>query len=129
MSRANNQPAQPATLGPAEAVPDHQAIPPQVALTPPPNEGAVASPPNAGTVAPRQESNPAQGDLSADGPRPGVIPSAAVQTPARALTAQLLALDSQLSLDQLTAILNILAPNRHMRTIASNLLSASHPPP
>lgn len=129
MTRANNQPAQLATLGPAEAVPDHQAIPPQVALTPPPNEGAVAPPPNAGIVAPLQENNPAQGGLSADGPQPGVFPSAAVQSPAQALTSQLLALDSQMSLDQLTAILNILAPNRHMRTVASNLLSSAHPPP
>ena len=117
MTRASNQSAISHTLGPAGAAPTQPVnLPPVVALTPPPAGNANAS----------LQAN----DLHATG-QPANDPTSAVNPPASApstaqnLTAQLLSVDPNMTLNQLTGILNILAPNRHMRSVASNLLRSS----
>ena len=114
MTRASDRSAISHTLGPAGAAPtqlvDIVDLPPEVAVTPPPAGNANAS----------LQAN----DLHATGPTSAVIPSAAQN-----LTTQLLSVDPNMTINQLTGILNILAPNRHMRSVASNLLRSSQPEP
>ena len=119
MTRATNQSASSLTLGPAEAAPILLAnLPPQVAVAPPPADNA-----NAGLQANNQ---PATGQ-PASGPAPALILPPPAPSPAQNLTNQLLSLDPTMTVSQLTGILNILAPNRHMRNVASNLLRSSLP--
>ena len=65
----------------------------------------------------------------ARGSAPAPIPPAPASSAAQNLTAQLLSVQPNMTLNQLTGILNILAPDRHMRSVASNLLRASQPVP
>ena len=120
MTRASNESAAPLTLGPAEvAATQNVAVPPQVAL--------VLPPPALETIAvSRQADQPANGQ-SARGRASVEIPPASAPSTAQNLTAQLLSVQPNMTLDQLTGILNILAPDRHMRSVASNLLRSSQP--
>ena len=135
MTRASNQPARSLSLGPAEAAPIQPAnLPPEVVVPPPPAENAnAAQPANDQHAAGQPASGPAQVAVPpvqvASGPAPEVIPPASAPSAAQNLTTQLLTVDPSMTLDQLTGILNILAPNRHLRRVASNLLRSSQPVP
>ena len=120
MTRATNQPGAFLTLGPTGAAPKQPAnLPPEVAVTPPPPaENANAS---------LQANDLHATGQPANGPTSAVIPPAAAPSAAQNLTAQLLSVDPNMTLNQLTGTLNILAPNRHMRTVASSLLRSSQP--
>ena len=142
MTRATNQPARSLTLGPAEAAPIQLAnlppqvanLPPQVAVPPPPAVNAnAAQPVNDQHAASQPASGPAPVAVPpaqpASGQAPEVVPPAPAPSAAQNLTTQLLTVDPTMTLDQLTGILNILAPNRHLRSVASNLLRSSQPVP
>ena len=135
MTRANNQPAQSLALGPAEAAPIQLAnLPPPVDVPPLPAENAnAAQPVNDHHAAGQAASGPAPVVVPpaqpASGPAPDIVPPAPAPSAAQNLTAQLLTVDPTMTLEQLTGILNILAPNRHLRSVASNLLRSSQPVP
>ena len=135
MTRARNQPALSLALGPPEAAPIQLAdLPPQVDVPPPPAQNANAAQPVNDHPAAGQAASgsaplvvpPAQ---PASGPAPDIVPPAPAPSAAQNLTAQLLTVDPTMTLEQLTGILNILAPNRHLRSVASNLLRSSQPVP
>ena len=111
MTSASDQPRASLSLGPAVAAPNQPVdLPPQVAEARPPSPVVNAGAP------PQANGQPAGG--------PAPAPSAAQN-----LTAQLLSVQPNMTLNQLTGILNILAPDRHMRSVASNLLRSSQPLP
>ena len=119
MTRASDRSAISHTLGPAGAAPTQLVnivdLPPIVAVTPPPAGNANAS----------LQAN----DLHATGQPANAPASAVIPSAAQNLTTQLLSVDPNMTINQLTGILNILAPNRHMRSVASNLLRSSQPEP
>ena len=119
MTRASDRSAISHTLGPAGAAPtqlvDIVDLPPEVAVTPPPAGNTNAS----------LQAN----DLHATGQPANDPASAVIPSAAQNLTTQLLSVDPNMTINQLTGILNILAPNRHMRSVASNLLRSSQPEP
>ena len=118
MSGASEQPMASLSLGPAVAAPNQPVdIPPQVAVARPPSPVVNADAPPQANVQP------------ARGPASVVIPPAPAPSAAQNLTAQLLSVQPNMTLNQLTGILNILAPDRHMRSVASNLLRSSQPLP
>ena len=118
MTRATEQPMASLSLGPAVAAPNQPVdVPPQVAVPPPPSPVVNAAAP------PQANGQPARVPAS------GVIPPAPAPSAAQNLTAQLLSVQPNMTLNQLTGILNILAPDRHMRSVASNLLRSSQPLP
>ena len=130
MTRPRAKPAVPLPLGSAGAVPQQHPAPPQVDVQPFPlfaagaHQAVLPQPPVIAAVAqPQANSQPA-----------GVPPLEATPPPAASSTAQslatrLLGLSPTMTVDQLTRILNILAPNRHIRTVASNLLRMAPQPP
>ena len=118
MTRASNQPMASLSLGPAEAAQNQVVdIPPQVAVASPPPQVLNA------VVPPQANQQPARGLA------PAAIPPAPAPSVAQNLTAQLLSVQPNMTLNQLTGILNILAPDRHMRSVASTLLRSSQPLP
>ena len=119
MTRASNRSASSLSLGSPEAAPNqHIDLPPEIVIPSPPAQHADA---------PVQAENQPAASQPASGPAPVSVPSAPVPSTAQNLTTQLLSMDPTMSVDQLTGILNILAPNRHMRSVASNLLRSSQP--
>ena len=118
MTGASDQPMASLSLGPAAAAPNQPVdVPPQVAVPLPPS-------PVVNAVAPPQANG-----QPARVPASGVIPPAQAPSAAQNLTAQLLSVQPNMTLTQLTGILNILAPDRHMRSVASNLLRSTQPLP
>ena len=118
MTGASEQPMASLSLGPAAAVPNQPVdVPPQVAVPLPPSPVVNAAAP------PQANGQPARVPAS------GVIPPAPAPSAAQNLTAQLLSVQPNMTLNQLTGILNILAPDRHMRSVASNLLRSTQPAP
>ena len=118
MTSASDQPRASLSLGPAVAAPNQPVdVPPQVAVARPPSPVVNAGAP------PQANGQPA------GGPAPAAIPPVPAPSAAQNLTAQLLSVQPNMTLNQLTGILNILAPDRHMRSVASNLLRASQPLP
>ena len=115
MTRPRAQPAAPPPPPPADAnLPPLVIAPPQVAI-PPPVAAAV--------VPPQVVNQPARA------PPPGGTPPPAAPTAAQSLASRLIALSPTMTVDQLTGILDILNPDRHTRTVASNLLRFAQPPP
>ena len=118
MTGASDQPMASLSLGPAAAAPNQPVdVPPQVAVPLPPSPVVNAAAP------PQANGQPARVPAS------GVIPPAPAPSAAQNLTAQLLSVQPNMTLNQLTGILNILAPDRHMRSVASNLLRSTQPLP
>ena len=124
MTRASNQPMASTSLGPAVAAPDQPVdLPPQVAVARPPSPAVNANATVNANAPPQANGQPARD------PAPAQIPPAPASSAAQNLTAQLLSMQPNMTLTQLTGILDILAPDRHMRSVASNLLRSSQPLP
>ena len=131
MARPRAQPANPLSLGLAGADPQqHPVPPPQIEVPLPPpiavavHQAVLPQPPVGAAVA-QQHANNQPGVV----PPPGVTPPPAAPSAAQSLATRLLGLDPTMTLNQLTGILNILAPNRHTRTVAANLLQFAPQPP
>ena len=129
MTRARVQPTGRLLLGSADAVLRHPVVPPQVDVLPQPPNAAVVhqavlpQPPVAAAEVHQRVNNQA-----AEVPPLEATPPPAVNPTAQSLATRLLALDPAMTLEQLTGILDILGPNRHTRTVASNLLRFARPP-
>ena len=129
MTRPRAQPSGRLSLGSASAAPQNPLVPPQVDVLPhPPDAAAVHQaglllPPVAVAEVRQQAINQAAGI-----PPVEATPPPAVNPTAQSLATRLLALDPAMTIEQLTGILDILGPNRHTRTVASNLLRFARPP-
>ena len=133
MTQARAEPVANLSLGPADAAPPAPLAAPHAAVAPPPivvagHQFVMPPPPVIAAVAQPQANN--QPD---EVPPLNATPPPAPQTAAQSLATRLLALDPNMTLEQLTGILNILGPNRHTRTVAANLLNLApqpmHQPP
>ena len=90
-------------------------IPPQVAVTPPLKEQPV-----------RNVNREVRADDDNQQHNRG-LPQTGATTAIERLTSSLLALRPNLTLDQLTNMLDMIAPDRHTNTVAANLMGAAHP--
>ena len=123
MTRARQQPAVIPPVGPADAVAQHPIPPPQVEIPPPPPVAAAvhqAVQPQPPVIA--AAAQPPANNQPAEVPQVEATPPPVASSAAQSLATRLLTLDPAMTINQLTGILNILAPNRHTRTVAANLL-------